>query len=222
MCGRFALTADPAELQNAFPEFIFPTQFTPRYNIAPGQPVLAIPNDGSNRADFFTWGLIPSWAKDPGIGSRMINARAETITEKPSFRGPFKYRRCIIPATGFIEWKSQAGSKSKIPHFIYLSTKEPFAFAGLWETWNSPDGSAIKTLTIITTQPNSFMEPIHNRMPVILQRNAYAQWLNQNSQIAKDLLPLLSPYHPDKMSTHTISSLINNPANDTAEVLIPA
>ena len=113
MCGRFTLTVDPADLQDVFADFIFPTQFAPRYNIAPTQPVLAIPNDGKNKADFFLWGLIPSWSKDPAIANKLINARGETVAEKPSFRGSFKYKRCLIPADGFYEWKAQADANAK-------------------------------------------------------------------------------------------------------------
>ncbi len=221
MCGRFVLTVDPADLQEAFPEFTFPSQYAARYNIAPTQPVLAIPNNGTGKADFFVWGLIPSWAKDPAIGNRMINARAETLAEKPSFRGPLKYRRCLILADGFFEWQAQAASKSKIPHCIRMKSAKPFAFAGLWEDWLAPDGSNIKSCTIITTQPNELMAPIHNRMPVILPPNAYAQWLDKGPQQAAGLLPLLQPYPADEMIAYPVSTLVNSPANDRLEILTP-
>lgn len=221
MCGRFTLTVDPAELQDAFPEYIFPAQYSQRFNIAPSQPVLVIPNDGTGKADFYVWGLIPSWAKDPSIGNRMINARAETLAEKPSFRGALKYRRCLIPADGFFEWQVQVGSKSKIPHHIRMKSAQPFAFAGLWEDWHAPDGSNIKSCTIITTQPNDLMTPIHNRMPVILPRNAYAQWLAPAPGQAEDLLPLLVSYPADEMVAYPVSTLVNSPANDRPEVLQP-
>ena len=139
MCGRFTLTVDPADLQE-FGEFMFPQEFAPRYNIAPTQPVLAIPNDGKNKADFFRWGLIPSWAKDISIGNKLLNARGETIAEKPSFRGGFKYKRCLILTDGFYEWKTIEGLKTKIPHFIHMKDRKPFAFAGLWDEWQAPDG----------------------------------------------------------------------------------
>lgn len=170
MCGRFTLTVDPADLQDTFGDYVFPSQFAPRFNISPTQPVLAIPNDGKNKADFFMWGLIPSWAKDPTIGSRLINARGETLAEKPSFRGSFKYKRCLILADGFYEWKTQPGSKIKTPYFIYMKDRKPFVFAGLWDTWNSPDGSSVRSCTIITTEPNELMSTLHNRMPVILNQ----------------------------------------------------
>ena len=182
MCGRFTLTVDPAELQEAFADYRFPSQFAPRFNIAPSQPVLAIPNDGRNAADFFVWGLIPSWSKDPSIGGRLINARGETVAEKPSFRGSFKYKRCLIPADGFYEWKLQPGTKIKIPHFIHMKDRAPFAFAGLWDEWHSPDGSSIRSCTIITTEPNALMAGIHDRMPVILNQRDYATWLDASPQ----------------------------------------
>src|SRR5258708_26621853 len=178
MCGRFSLTVDPAELQDAFRDYTFPEKFAPRFNIAPTQPVLAIPNDGRSRADFFVWGLIPSWSKEASIGNRLINARGETLGEKPSFRGGYKHKRCLIVANGFYEWKSKPMTKTKTPHFIHLKTREPFAFAGLWDEWHSPDGSEIRSCTIITTEPNELMAPIHDRMPVILKPAANAQCMD--------------------------------------------
>jgi putative SOS response-associated peptidase YedK len=222
MCGRFALTVDPADLQDAFPEFTFPGQFAPRFNIAPTQPVLAIPNDGTGKADFFVWGLIPSWAKDPSIGARMINARAETLAEKPAFRAAFRYRRCLILADGFYEWQAQAGSKFKIPHYIRLKSGRPFAFAGLWEDWHAPDGSQIKSATIITTQPNELMARLHNRMPVILPPDTYARWLESSPRQPADLQGLLTPYPAEAMSAYPVSTLVNSPANDRPEVVAPA
>jgi putative SOS response-associated peptidase YedK len=220
MCGRFALTLDPADLQEAFPEFIFPAQVTPRYNIAPTQPILALPNDGTNKADYFTWGLIPSWAKDPAIGNRMINARAETLAEKPSFRSAYKYRRCLIFANGFYEWQVSPGSKNKIPHFIHLKSGEPFAFAGLWEHWQSGDGSEVRSAAIITTEPNGMMSSIHNRMPVVLPRHAYTQWLDPAPRFPVDLNSLLIPFPAEKMEAYPISTLVNSPGNDKPEILV--
>lgn len=221
MCGRFTLTVDPADLQDAFPQFTFPEKYAPRYNISPTQPILAIPNDGKSNADFFVWGLIPSWAKDPSIGSKLINARSETLAEKPSFRGGFKYHRCLILADGFYEWKTQPGTKIKVPHFIRLKSGKPFAFAGLWDTWQSPDGGAVKSATIITTSPNRLMAPIHNRMPVILPPDAYAQWLDPAARPAESLQNLLSPYSTEEMTAHPVSTLVNSPANDRAECVVP-
>jgi putative SOS response-associated peptidase YedK len=222
MCGRFTLTVDPADLQDAFPQFTFPEKYAPRFNISPTQPILAIPNDSKNAADFFIWGLIPSWAKDPTIGSRMINARAETLAEKPSFRAGFKYHRCLIFADGFYEWKQQPGTKTKVPHFIRLKSGKPFAFAGLWDTWQSPDGGTVKSATIITTTPNSLMAALHNRMPVILPKNAYAMWLDPAVQTPENLVNYLVPYSADEMSAYSVSTLVNSPANDRAECVVSA
>jgi putative SOS response-associated peptidase YedK len=222
MCGRYTLTVDPADLQDAFPEFSFPAQSAPRYNIAPSQPILAVPNDGKNKADFFIWGLIPSWAKDPSIGNRMINARAETLAEKPSFRGALKYHRCLIFADGFYEWQAQPGSKSKVPHFIRLKSGEPFAFAGLWDSWHSADGSEIRSATIITTEPNALMAPIHNRMPVILKQDDYTQWLDPAPQSTNRFQDVLVPYPAKEMETNIVSTLVNSPGNDRPECILPA
>jgi putative SOS response-associated peptidase YedK len=222
MCGRFTLTVDPAELKEKFPGTEFPPQFAPRFNIAPSQPILAIPNDGQNRADFFVWGLIPSWAKDPSIGNRLINARGETLAEKPSFRGVYKYKRCLVLADGFYEWKNQPGTKVKIPHFIHMKDRQPFAFAGLWDEWNSPDGSQIRSCTIVTTEPNEMMASIHNRMPVILPPDAYAQWLDTAPQPPDSLAALIKPYPTGELAAHPVSTLVNNPKNDFAECVVPA
>jgi putative SOS response-associated peptidase YedK len=222
MCGRFTLAVDAAELQQAFPQFSFPAQVGPRFNIAPTQPVLALANDGRLQADFFTWGLIPSWAKDPAIGSRMINARSEGVETKPSFRGPLKYKRCLVFASGFYEWKTVPGQKAKIPHHIRLKSGRPFAFAGLWDEWHAPDGSQIRSATILTTSPNALMEAIHNRMPVILPESAYAQWIEPAPLTPERLLPLLQPYPADGMIAHPVSTLVNSPANDRPECIVPA
>jgi putative SOS response-associated peptidase YedK len=221
MCGRFTLTVDPAELQEAFGGFIFPAQFTPRFNIAPTQPVLAIPNDVKNTADFFLWGLIPSWSKDPSIANKLINARGETIAEKPSFRGSFKYKRCLIPADGFYEWQARYGEKTKTPYFIHMKDRTPFAIAGLWDEWHSPDGNTLRTCTIITTEPNELMSALHNRMPVILDAKDYDQWLDPAPQTPENLLPLIKPFPADKMSAYPVSTMVNKPGNDHPECVVP-
>jgi putative SOS response-associated peptidase YedK len=222
MCGRFTLTVDPAELQETFGNYTFPKRFAPRFNIAPSQPVLAIPNDDTNAADFFIWGLIPMWAKDPAIGDRLINARGETIAEKPSFRGSFKHKRCLILADGFYEWKTAAGRKTKTPYFIHMKDRAPFALAGLWDSWESPDGSSIKTCTIITTAPNELMANLHNRMPVILHPRDHARWLDASAQSPENLLPLIKPYPADVMSAYPVSTLVNKPENNSPELVVPA
>jgi putative SOS response-associated peptidase YedK len=220
MCGRYTLTLDPGKVDTLHLESL-PVEFGPRYNIAPTQPVAVVPNTGENKLDFFVWGLIPSWAKDPAIGSRMINARAETVAEKPSFRGPFRRKRCLILADGFFEWQKLPNSKTKQPMYIYLKDHSLFAFAGLWDTWFSPDGSEVRSCTIITTEPNELVKPIHNRMPVILPIEAYPSWLNAEETPADKLTPLLKPYAASEMSFHPVSRFVNRPANDTLECIQP-
>ena len=221
MCGRFTLTAEPAGLQSTFPDVIFPEKMAPRFNIAPTQPVLVLSNDGRKKADYFIWGLIPVWAKDPTLGARLINARAESLAEKSSFRGPFKYKRCLIFADGFYEWKQAHGSKQKIPNFIHLSARQPFAFAGLWDEWLAPDGSMVRSCTLITTEPNQLLASIHNRMPVILPARAYDEWLDPAPKKPESLQPLLTPYPAGQMSAYAVSTLVNSPANDRPDVLTP-
>lgn len=221
MCGRFTLTADPSDLKEEFQNFEFPTQFAPRFNIAPSQPILAIPNDGKNKADFFVWGLIPSWAKEPDIGNRLINARGETLAEKPSFRGSYKYKRCLILADGFYEWKAEPGTKTKTPYFIHMKDRKPFAFAGLWDEWNGSDGSLVKSCTIVTTDPNELMTSIHNRMPLILKPADYAQWLDTSPRTPESLQPLIRPFPANEMSAYPVSTLVNKPEVDRAELVVP-
>ena len=222
MCGRFTLTVDPADLRDAFADYKFPAHFAPRFNIAPSQPILAIPNDNKQTADFFLWGLIPSWAKDPSMGQRLINARGETLAEKPSFRGSFKYKRCLILADGFFEWKSQPGSKTRIPHFIYMKDRQPFAFAGLRDEWHSPDGGLLRTTAIITVAPNELMAPIHDRMPAILQPSDQAAWLDPAPCKPDQLQPLLKSFPANRMEAHPVGTLVNSPANDRPELVVPA
>ena len=221
MCGRSTLTIDPNHLQEAFPWATLPDDLPPRYNIAPSQHVAVIPNTGDNVITMYKWGLIPSWSKDPSIGDRMINARSESLAEKPSFRNAFRRRRCLILADGFYEWKQNPGMKSKQPIYIHLKNNRPFAFAGLWEVWNSPDGSEIRSCTIITTQPNKLLEPIHNRMPVILPPDAYQQWLLPGDQTAAQLNKLLVPYPPEEMVAYPVSKLVNSPQYDSFELIKP-
>lgn len=221
MCGRFTLTVDPADMQDTLSGYTFPKTFAPRFNIAPSQPVLAIPNDGKMTGNFFLWGLIPMWAKDPGIGNRLINARGETVAEKPAFRGSFKHKRCLILADGFYEWQAAPGKKTKTPYFIHMKDRRVFAMAGLWDVWDGPDGSNVQTCTIITTEPNELMAPLHNRMPVILHTRDYAKWLDPSLRTPEGLLPLIKPYAADEMSAYQISNLVNKPENDTPELVVP-
>ena len=221
MCGRFTLTPDLDALQMAFPWVPIPPEITPRYNIAPSQPVAVIPNEEPPRWDFFTWGLIPSWAKDPVIGSRMINARAETLAEKPSFRSAYLRRRCLIPADGFFEWQSVPGRKGKIPLYFRLKSGKPFAFAGLWELWHTPDGSEIRSCTIITTEPNEMIAQVHNRMPVILPPEAYPAWLATGEVKPDRLQPLLVPYPAEEMTSVEVTNAVNNPSLDAPVCVEP-
>lgn len=226
MCGRFALMTPTEMLVKLFdvPETAVESlpPSVPRYNIAPTQPVAAIRLNENGERDFtfFHWGLIPSWSKDIQIGSRMINARSETVTEKPSFRNAFKRRRCLIPADGFYEWQKQADGKQ--PMFIRPSegAERPFALAGLWEFWSDPDGGTIQSCTILTTSPNELMAPIHNRMPVIIEPEDYDLWLNPESDPEQGL-HLLRPYPAEKMVAYPVSTLVNNPRNDAAQCIQP-
>jgi putative SOS response-associated peptidase YedK len=221
MCGRFTLTIDPAHLQEAFPWAVIPNDLNPRFNITPSQPIAVIPNTGDNAVSMYKWGLIPSWSKDPTIGDRMINARAESLAEKPSFRNAYRRRRCLILADGFYEWKQISGTRTKQPFYIRLKNKQPFAFAGLWELWNSPDGSEIRSCTIITTQPNTLLEPIHNRMPVILPADAYTRWITPEDCSAIQLNGLLVSYPADEMVAFPVSKMVNSPQYDTPELIKP-
>jgi putative SOS response-associated peptidase YedK len=222
MCGRFTLTVTPEQLQQAIPGLKIAAEMAPRYNIAPSQPVAVVPNDGLLKLDYYVWGLIPSWAKDPAIGNRMINARGETLAEKPSFRAAFRRRRCLIPADGFYEWQQTPGRTTKTPFYIRMKTGEPFAFAGLWESWNAPDGSQVLSCAIITTTPNTLVAAIHNRMPVILPREAYERWLEPGEQDPAQLQPLIRPYPEEAMLAYPVSTLVNHPENDVAACIQPA
>ncbi len=220
MCGRFTLAIDPDVLQEAFGLTApLPAELAPRYNIAPSQPVAVVANGQQRKLELFSWGLIPSWAKDPKIGNRLINARAETLAEKPSFRAALKKRRCLILADGFYEWKREG--KAKTPTYIQLKDGRPFAFAGLWEVWHSPDDSLVKSCTIITTAPNALLGKIHDRMPVILPPTAYALWLSPEELPAEKTLPLLKPFAATQMKAVPVSPRVNNPAFDAPECVRP-
>ncbi len=218
MCGRFTLFHDVATIARAFnvpvPESL---KVTPRYNVAPTQEILSIVHDEAPQLTLLRWGLIPSWAKEESIGSKMINARAETLAEKPSFKRLLRSRRCLILADGFYEWKKEG--KGKVPMFITLKDDEPFAFAGLWDSWRDADGQQIRTCTIITTEANELMAPIHNRMPVILPQQAREEWLDPSLHEEQLLLPLLKSYPAEAMTTRPVSRLVNNPQYDSAELI---
>jgi putative SOS response-associated peptidase YedK len=221
MCGRFTLTTDLERVEERFSfRRAANMSFSPHYNIAPSQPVLSVMNDrAANRAGFLRWGLIPSWAKEESIGNRMINARAETLAEKPSFKRALQKRRCLVIADGFYEWKAEG--KKKKPMFIALKSREPFGFAGLWETWKAPSGEVIHSCTIITTTPNPLMAAIHNRMPVIVSREAEGIWLDRSLEDPHKLLPLLVPYSATEMIAYEVSLLVNSPRNDVPACIEP-
>ncbi len=219
MCGRYSLTADASAIQELFPFLSIPVNLQPRFNIAPSQPVATILNDGRQTLDYFKWGLVPSWAKDPEIGNRLINAKAETLAEKPSFRNAFKYHRCLILADGFYEWAKTNGGKT--PIYIRLASQKPFAFAGLWDIWHATDGSELRSCTIITTSANSLVEKFHNRMPVILPADKMMEWINPEPGKPEQLSKLLNPYPAEEMIAYPVSRLVNNPANESPECIIP-
>jgi putative SOS response-associated peptidase YedK len=222
MCGRFTLSVDAASIQMHFPWLKdIPPQITPRYNIAPTQPIAVIPNNRPETVTHMVWGLIPFWAKDPSIGSRMINARSETLAEKPSFKNAYKRRRCLVLADGFYEWVKRPGEKTKTPYYIRMADDAPFALAGLWEEWQGKDGSQLQSATIITTEPNQLIAPLHNRMPVILAAERYQEWLAPGEKSPTDLQPMLGAYPAEQMKAYPVSTLVNSPANETPEVIVP-
>ncbi len=218
MCGRFVLTANPEAIQQQF-DLTSAPDVPPRYNIAPTQPVAVISNDNPRELTFYKWGLIPSWAKEASIGSRMINARADSVAEKPSFRSAFKRRRCILPSDGFYEWQERDGKKT--PLFIHLEDQAVFGLAGLWEVWRSPEGETVRSCTIITTDANEFMKPIHNRMPVILHKEDYGLWLSPDEEPVDVLQGLLKPYDSSLMRAYEVSKMVNRPGNDVPECIAP-
>jgi putative SOS response-associated peptidase YedK len=221
MCGRYTLVR-LADFTDMFPWIRAPEQpVPPRYNIAPTQPIAVVPNDGRNQIVFYQWGLVPSWIKDPAVGARTINARAETLADKPMFRTALKRRRCLIPASGFYEWKKSAGGKVKTPMYIRMKANRPFAFAGLWETWHGSDGSELRSCTIITGAPNEVVASIHDRMPVILQQEQYRRWLDPAERAAEELVPLLVPYPAETMEAFAVSPSVNSPSNDTPNCIEP-
>jgi putative SOS response-associated peptidase YedK len=181
--------------------------------------VAVITNEDPRELTFHRWGLIPSWAKDPKIGSSMINARSEGVEDKPAFRAAFKRRRCLIPSDGFYEWQKRDGGKA--PMFVHLKNHELFAFAGLWEVWRSAEGDELRTCTIMTTEPNELIKPIHNRMAVILRPEDYATWLSPDELPPAVLRPLLNAYEADRMAVYEVSKLVNSPGNDTPECIAP-
>src|ERR1041384_4200916 len=214
MCGRFTQRTLAERLKREFQLRDIPA-VEAQYNIAPTQDILAVrQTDDGREAVRLKWGLIPSWAKDPAIGARLINARSETLLEKPAFRTPFKRRRVLIPADGFYEWGAPAGGR-KQPFYFRLKDEQPFAFAGLWEHWTNTDAKEIETCTILTTQANEVVGAIgHDRMPVILPAHYYEFWLGAEASEQDRLLSVLKPYPAEKMMRHPVGLYVNNPAHD--------
>jgi len=224
MCGRFTLTTSVRDLADLFQatEVELPAAL-PHFNIPPSAQVLAVrqlPGHAGRQLVALQWGLIPAWAKDPSIGNRLINARAESAADKPSFRDAFRRRRCLVPADGFFEWKKQGGKKE--PYLVRLRDGKPFAFAGLWERWQELDGKPVETCTILTTGANDLVRPIYERMPVILETGAYAPWLDPALHDREKLLPLLDAYPAAKMTAYRVSGLVNNPRHEDAKCLEPS
>jgi putative SOS response-associated peptidase YedK len=222
MCGRFTLFTPASRLAEVFlPGEV--AAVAPRYNIAPGQPVLAVRASlPAGRREFATprWGLIPAWAKDASIGNRLINARAETVAEKPAFRRAYRERRCLIPADGFYEWKREGAAKR--PFYVRMRDGAPFAFAGLWERWQGAGGEAAETCAILTTDPNELLAPIHDRMPLILPPENYDAWLDPSVRSPERIAPLLRPYPADPMEAYPVGREVNRPTTDGPSCIRPA
>jgi putative SOS response-associated peptidase YedK len=218
MCGRFTLHHSTETLVEHFGVDQTAVAFKPRYNIAPTQPVAVIVQQQQKNMEAFRWGLVPFWAKDIKIGSRMINARAETLAQKPAFRAAFKRRRCLIPTSGFYEWQRQG--KEKTPIYIRLAGEQPFAFAGLWEEWHGPNAEVLHSCSIITTQANDFMAPIHQRMPVIFKPGQESVWLDPAIEDPQILDHILRPYE-GTMEAHPVSTQVNIPTFDDPVCIQP-
>jgi putative SOS response-associated peptidase YedK len=221
MCGRFTLRTGSAALAEQFQLADIP-DLPPRYNIAPTQEVAVIRHtNGSNTAALLRWGLVPFWARDTAIGAKMINARAETVAEKPAFRAAFQSRRCLIMADGFYEWQAMGSGRRKQPIYLHMRDQCPFAFAGLWETWQGQDGT-LQSCTILTTEPNDLVQPIHNRMPVILRPTDYALWLDPDVREPEPLQACLQPYPSDALTAYPVSPYVNNVHHDDPQCVAPA
>ena len=222
MCGRYALYGPVSRLSERFSASLdeMPADFGPRYNAAPMQmlPVVRQRPGGERVAHLLRWGLIPGWAKDPSIATRLINARGETLAETPAFRAAYRARRCIVPASGFYEWKAVPGGTQ--PYYIQPANDELFGFAGLWERWTSPEGTPIDTFTVITTAANTTLQALHERMPVILQPADYGPWLSRDSA-PKRLGQLLSPCPDAMLSMHPVSKAVGNVRNEGAQLIAP-
>ena len=217
MCGRYTITLDPGDFELELGVGDFPSDFEKRYNVAPTQQVAVVRDPESRKVEWLKWGLIPYWAKDPAIGARMINARSETLLEKPSFRDAFTKRRCLILADGFYEWQKLPGKQPSIPHYFSLKNNKPFFFAGLWDQWQANKSEALTTCTIITVAPNEIVQPIHDRMPVMFDSQNGWRWLNPTSAIGA-LQGLLIPFPSEEMIEHQVSMRINQPGVESSDL----
>jgi putative SOS response-associated peptidase YedK len=218
MCGRYTLSTPAGRLAEEF-QLDSTVEIPPSYNVAPTQQVATVIEDEEGRRlEMLRWGLVPSWADDPDIGARMINARSETAPEKPSFRRAFRGRRCLIAADGFYEWKREDGGKQ--PYYFRMQDGRPFAFAGLWESWEKGDG-ILRTCAILTTRANSVLEDVHDRMPVILPHDAYNAWLDPDAD-REELGELMIPYPYDDLETYPVSRFVNSPRNNDERCIEPA
>ncbi len=220
MCGRFARKRSSATMAKDFGVQEITDDLAPSFNVAPTHAVAVILNDGIKRLVAMRWGLVPWWATDPTIASRLINARAESLAGKAAFKEAFKRRRCLVLGDGFFEWQKQGSSKT--PLFLHLDPERSFGFAGLYETWTPPLGEPLTTCTIITTEPNELVKPIHDRMPVILPKSAEDFWLDAAVEDHRRLLDLLQPYPAAEMAAYTVSTLVNSVKNDSPECIEPA
>ena len=217
MCGRYNLISNLTVLGERFQSDATQLTLEAAYNVAPTQNVLTVVGGESRRAGFMRWGLIPLWAKNRSIGSRMINARAETVAEKPSFRDAFRRRRCLVLADGFYEWQRRGSGKR--PMRVAMQSREPFAFASIWSIWDDPEDNSIPTCAIITTSANELLRLIHHRMPVILPREMEGFWLDRSIQDPGALRSVLTPYPDDPMEAYEVSTLVNSVANDGPELI---
>jgi putative SOS response-associated peptidase YedK len=220
MCGRFTRSTPIPAIAKEFGVSEVSCDLGPSYNIAPTQQVAAVIIDGVKQLVPVRWGLVPSWAKDLSVGNRMINARSETITEKASYRNAFKKRRCLVVADGFYEWQKVGDGKR--PVFIRLKSGRPFGFAGLYEVWGPPEGDSVTTCTIITTEANELMKPVHDRMPVIIPKEKEDLWLDPEVKDQERLIDLLKPYPADQMEAYPVSRRVNSPSNNSPDCIKPA
>ncbi len=217
MCGRYSFAPDLKIVNEHYHITVGDNKIKANYNCAPTQLLPVISNDAPGNLSLFRWGLIPFWAKDKSIGNKLINSRAETIAEKPSFRTSFKRRRCLVPADAFYEWRKDEHTKKKIPYRIFLKDQPLFSIAGIWDQWKSPEGETVRSFSIITTSPNELMAEIHMRMPVILPKDSESIWLESQDQ--SQLLEMLQPFPAKLMDAYRISDLVNSPRNNSEEIV---